>query len=471
MVKVLNVKTGEIAEQQFTVDSEFKALIPPLSAEERQLLEASIIAEGCRDAIVVWQGHSVILDGHNRYDICTAHNVPLFVAYHDFETRDHVIVWIVQNQLARRNITQYAKDELVIQNLKPALERIGTQRMSEGGKGLSDSDKPSTKHNTQKELADMANTSTGGIAQSDFIAKHAPDRVKGKARSGDMSRDRAYRLTKALEQSPTEWQGRIVELCDDNDEKVRILNRLHKSAGQPDTNGTFEEVMRAGGFHYGKDMELWCDFAKASVEDIQRALKSVAEHHARELSIVRTTDRRTEARDLAEVQSRFTVIYADPPWEYEHTKTDNRRIENHYPTMPLDAICALPVDSVAAADCVLFVWATSPKLAEAMRVIDAWGFTYRTSMVWVKDKIGMGYYARQRHELLLIATRGTLPVPDPAVRPDSVVEAPRLEHSAKPHIFYSLIEAMYPDMPRLELFARNTRPGWTAWGNEVEIAA
>jgi len=222
------------------------------------------------------------------------------------------------------------------------------------------------------------------------VSTNGPASVKEKARSGDISIHRAYTLTKALEQSPIEWQGRIVELCDDNDEKVRILNRLHKSAGQPDTNGTFEEVMRAGGFHYGKDMELWCDFAKASVEDIQRALKSVAEHHARELSIVRTTDRRTEARDLAEVQSRFTVIYADPPWEYEHTKTDNRRIENHYPTMPLDAICALPVDSVAAADCVLFVWATSPKLAEAMRVIDAWGFTYRTSMVWVKDKIGMG---------------------------------------------------------------------------------
>jgi len=465
----VDVTTGELIPAALTVDPEFKALIPPLSADEYGLLQTSILGEGCRDAIVVWQGQNIILDGHNRYTICTANGVPFRVVERAFETRDDAIVWIIQNQFGRRNLTGFVRGELALK-LKDAIARKAKAQQGQRTDILQNFAKCEPVH-TRQELAKAAEVSHETIRKVETVSTKAPASVKEKARSGDISIHRAYTLTKALEQSPIEWQGRIVELCDDNDEKVRILNRLHKSAGQPDTNGTFEEVMRAGGFHYGKDMELWCDFAKASVEDIQRALKSVAEHHARELSIVRTTDRRTEARDLAEVQSRFTVIYADPPWEYEHTKTDNRRIENHYPTMPLDAICALPVDSVAAADCVLFVWATSPKLAEAMRVIDAWGFTYRTSMVWVKDKIGMGYYARQRHELLLIATRGTLPVPDPAVRPDSVVEAPRLEHSAKPHIFYSLIEAMYPDMPRLELFARNTRPGWTAWGNEVEIAA
>ena len=82
------------------------------------------------------------------------------------------------------------------------------------------------------------------------------------------------------------------------------------------------------------------------------------------------------------------MIYADPPWRYEHVKTESRAIENQYPTMDLDAICALPVRDIATDDSVLFLWATSPKLAEAMRVIDAWGFTYRTCMAWVKEKIG-----------------------------------------------------------------------------------
>jgi N6-adenosine-specific RNA methylase IME4 len=164
---------------------------------------------------------------------------------------------------------------------------------------------------------------------------------------------------------------------------------------------------------------------------------------------------------------RFPVIYADPPWRYEHVKTESRAIENQYPTMDLDAICALPIQKLATDDAVLFMWATSPKLAEAMRVLESWGFTYRTCMVWVKDKIGMGFYARQRHELLLIAARGALPVPEPANRPDSVLEAPLGEHSAKPAAFAELIERMYPEHERVELFCRSPRPGWSVWGNQA----
>lgn len=163
------------------------------------------------------------------------------------------------------------------------------------------------------------------------------------------------------------------------------------------------------------------------------------------------------------------VVYADPPWEYEHVKTENRAVENHYPTMTLEAICALQIP--ATADAALFLWATSPKLAEALRVLESWGFTYRTCMVWVKDKIGMGYYARQQHELLLIATRGSIPVPEPAHRPPSVVTAPRGAHSEKPIVFYDVIERMYPEFEKIELFQRGPTPreGWRIWGNQSAI--
>lgn len=163
---------------------------------------------------------------------------------------------------------------------------------------------------------------------------------------------------------------------------------------------------------------------------------------------------------------RFAVIYADPPWEYEHMISDSRVIENHYPTMSLQSICDLPVSDISNTDCVLFMWATNPKLTEAMRVLDAWGFNYRTNMVWVKDKIGMGYYARQQHELLLIATRGNLPVPEPTNRRSSVVMADRTEHSRKPAEFYEIIERMYPEYNKVELFSRNKREGWEVWGNQ-----
>ncbi len=166
--------------------------------------------------------------------------------------------------------------------------------------------------------------------------------------------------------------------------------------------------------------------------------------------------------------TRYPVVYADPPWRYEHSRTDNRQIENHYPTMALEEICNLPVSELAADDAVLFLWATSPKLAESMEVIPAWGFTYRTCIVWDKERVGMGYYARQQHELLLIAARGNLPVPEPANRPASVLRLRRdNEHSSKPLEFYDLIERMYPEYKKIELFARNQREGWQAWGNQA----
>lgn len=166
---------------------------------------------------------------------------------------------------------------------------------------------------------------------------------------------------------------------------------------------------------------------------------------------------------------KFPLIYADPPWRYEHPPigASNRSIENHYPTMTLEQICALPVHECAADNAILFLWATAPKLAECFDVINAWGFTYRTCMVWVKDKIGMGYHARNQHEILLIAKKGELSPPEPSDRPSSVVNAPRNEHSAKPEVFYDLIERMYPDLPKVELFARSRRDGWDAWGNQA----
>jgi N6-adenosine-specific RNA methylase IME4/ParB-like chromosome segregation protein Spo0J len=160
----------------------------------------------------------------------------------------------------------------------------------------------------------------------------------------------------------------------------------------------------------------------------------------------------------------YGVILADPPWRYEHVETDSRAIENQYPTLSLDTICDYRIPT--ADDAVLLLWATSPKLAEAMRVIDAWGFTYRTCAVWDKEQIGMGYYFRQQHELLLIAAKGALPVPAPSTRVSSIIRARRGTHSAKPDVVYAIIEQMYPDIPRVELFSRTPRQGWASWGNE-----
>jgi N6-adenosine-specific RNA methylase IME4 len=161
----------------------------------------------------------------------------------------------------------------------------------------------------------------------------------------------------------------------------------------------------------------------------------------------------------------FDLILADPPWRYDFTETTSRQIENQYPTMDVPELADLQVP--AADDCVLFCWATSPKLREALAVIEAWGFTYLTNAVWVKNKIGMGYYFRQQHELLLVAKKGEPPVPAPADRPPSIIEGDRTEHSAKPDHVHDLIDRMYPGRSKVELFARGHRDGWAAWGNQA----
>lgn len=167
---------------------------------------------------------------------------------------------------------------------------------------------------------------------------------------------------------------------------------------------------------------------------------------------------------------KYPLVLADPPWRYEHVKTDNRAIENHYPTMDLEEIKSLQISEITQEDCVLFMWATSPKLAESLEVIKAWGFEYRTCAVWDKEKIGMGYYFRQQHELLLVAVKGSVPTPKPSDRVSSVIRSVRQEHSKKPDVFYEIIEDMYPELPKIELFCRSPRKGWQSWGNQANAA-
>lgn len=170
---------------------------------------------------------------------------------------------------------------------------------------------------------------------------------------------------------------------------------------------------------------------------------------------------------LNSLMGSYHIIYADPPWRYNFVENKKDAIERHYPTMSLTDICKLPVKDVAANNCVLFLWATSPKLKEAFKVIEAWGFDYKTCAIWDKQWMGLGYYFRQQHELLLVATKGNLPTPNPSDRVGSVISERRTEHSRKPIKFYEIIESMYPEFNKIELFARSKRDGWSCWGNEI----
>ena len=171
-------------------------------------------------------------------------------------------------------------------------------------------------------------------------------------------------------------------------------------------------------------------------------------------------ERELGRRQIAMPSGRYGVVLADPPWRfapYSRITGMDRAAENHYPTLTLQEICALDVP--AAPDAALFLWATVPMLTQAIEVLGKWGFKYKSHLVWVKDRAGTGYWSRNRHELLLIGTLGRIPAPSPGTQPHSVVEARRTRHSQKPDVIYELIERWYPTLPKLELFARCTRPG------------
>ena len=164
----------------------------------------------------------------------------------------------------------------------------------------------------------------------------------------------------------------------------------------------------------------------------------------------------------------FGVIYADPPWRFEpwsRITGMGRAAEKYYATMTLDSIKALRVP--AAADAALFLWATVPMMLFALAVMESWGFAYRSQMVWVKPSIGLGYWFRNQHELLLLGIRGKVRAPARGTQFPSVIEAPRRRHSEKPDEAPAMIEQMFPGIPRLEMFARIRRPGWDAWGDQV----
>jgi N6-adenosine-specific RNA methylase IME4 len=135
--------------------------------------------------------------------------------------------------------------------------------------------------------------------------------------------------------------------------------------------------------------------------------------------------------------------------------------------MSLSELSALDIKSLAADDCVLFLWATSPLLPEALELAKAWGFKYKASFVWDKVKHNMGHYNSVRHEFLLICTKGS-GTPQVAKLYDSVQSIERTDkHSEKPEEFRQIIESLYPNGRKVELFARSPHDGWTCWGNEV----
>lgn len=222
----------------------------------------------------------------------------------------------------------------------------------------------------------------------------------------------------------------------------------------------------------------WQRLSELAEEEYQQRVKE-AQQYALHAPLHRTEDKQarraqheadlaTKIRALPTKQ--YGLILADPEWKFvpwsEETGSD-RSAANHYATSALEQIKKRDVPSIAADDCVLALWATVPLLPQALEVMDAWGFTYRSHCVWLKDRIATGYWFRNAHELLLIGVKGHPPAPAPGTQWESAFDAKVGEHSEKPKEAYDMLEAYFPNLPKIELNARTKRDGWEVWGAEA----
>lgn len=386
------------------------AIFPSMPDADMAALAESIRLNGLRHPITLYQGQ--ILDGRHRYHACKAAGVE--PRYQQFTGDDAgALALVIDENLKRRHLD--------ISQRAMVAGRI--DNYTHGG-----------------------NRRAGVFQEANLpLENETPNPVSIKQAADDLGvSERSVKTAKSV-------------IADADPDLIAAVDD-----GRVSVNDAYAEVKRVAA---APDKDKALEQRKRALDDVSEKGGTIAKSAKRQEQIARHAE--LAAAETPMPTGRYSVILADPPWRYEFSATTSRAIESHYPSMALDEICALPISDLAADDAVLYLWATAPKLREALAVMDAWGFEYKSNMVWVKRSIGMGYWARGRHEHLLIGVKGAFPAPPPDERPDSVIEAPRREHSQKPDEAYELLERLYPNEARLELFARTARFDWQAWGNEA----
>lgn len=371
---------------ELQINQAFKDLIPPLSTEEYKQLEVNLLIEGCRDALVVWG--DTLIDGHNRYEICTKNDISFNTVEVDFENDDEAKVWIIDNQNGRRNLTDGWKYELKQERKRllteQAKENIKTPTGGHNKLTLSQNDKV----NTQKELASELGWSTGKVAQADYVWKHGDEEVKQLVKSGEETISGAYSKVKKVERKQHIEQQR---------------------------------------------------------EDIVSGKLNLPE-------------------------GLYEVIVIDPPWDYgeaggftpdQHDSAGNRGGVD-YATMSISEI--KNIELPATTDSVIFLWTTHKFLYSSFDILSTWGYDYKATIVWDKEKIGIGRTLRLQCEFCLLGVKGK-PLLNTGSERD-IIREPRREHSRKPEAFYSMVDRLTVGR-KLDYFSRQGREGWDSYGAEA----
>jgi len=396
---------------QITIDDEFRALIPPLRDDERAQLEANLFAAGrARDPLVTWRG--ILLDGHNRYEICTRLGLQFeVVEASGVETRDDAKLWIVRNQLGRRNISDFVRAELALV-AKPLIEARAKANQKGGQGGVLLSQNLAEAIDTRAELAALAGVSHTNISKVERIKESAAPELLDAVRAGDVSINTAADIATL----PPEKQAKVVE----DGSALTVAKEVRAQKAE------------------------------------QRLAERVADINRQAAEIACSTPRAPAGL--------FHVISIDPPWPYG-TEYDpiGRRAANPYPEMSLEQIAALSIP--AADDCVLWLWTTHKFMRDAYALLDGWGFRDVAILTWAKDRIGLGSWLRSQSEFCVMAVKGSPVVT--LTNQSTVLHGPLREHSRKPDEFYELVESLCVGR-KLDFFSREPREGWEQFGNDLE---
>jgi N6-adenosine-specific RNA methylase IME4 len=420
--------------QQLTINPELKSLIPPLTAEEFKQLETNVLAEGIREPIITWQG--TIVDGHNRYELAQMYDLPFKVKEMAFTSMEDCMDWMINNQLGRRNVTETQKDYLIgkkYENEKQRDRFKGNQYTGGGGQNV-----PHQK--TAERLGEEF-----GI--SDKQVKRNEDFAKG---------------VDLLANVEPELKGQILQGKSDlNKQDVQEFGKISKQAQK--------EVKQSAIFVSDEELkrqinERASEMAKVKLAEMEEEKKrKIEEKKAERIELIEKQKRDIQESKLMELNGLYDVISVDPPWNYgREYDPETSRVANPYPEMSSEQIKALRLPF--SNDSILFLWTTHKFLPDAFEILKEWGFEYKATLVWNKEKIGMGAWFRMQCEFCLFAVKGK-PFWSNTTERDIIVES-RREHSRKPDAFFNMVDKLCVGR-KLEYFSREQREGWEVYGNDT----
>lgn len=419
------------------IDPEFKKLIPPLIEEDYKRLEESLLKEGCRDALILWG--DTLIDGHNRYQICTKHNIPFKTTTKDFADRNEAMLWMIDNQLARRNVST-ADRILLAQTKKPLLEKLAKQRQQLSGKMYG--------RGMNKEI---------GCVKTDTT--YVDDIIDAINTKTEAEKVEAFDKVFGLQIFDELLQNKEPQ----KNKNTRVRDQIAKIAGVGSgTVAKFEYVQKKAPklIENIREKEISIDDAYKQAKATERKEKESAREEQRQ----ENAEKIEQLATPLEAQGLFQTIVIDPPWDWGDEGDVNQfgRAKPDYHTMPIEEIEQLPVGKIADDNCHLYLWVTNRSLPKAFKLIESWGFRYITCLTWVKPSIGMGNYFRGATEQVLFAVKGSQPLKRKDVGTWFKAERGK-GHSAKPDEFYDLVESC-SYAPYIDIFGRKDRECWSVWG-------